>query len=157
PDYFSSYERTGRSFPMQDVRFLAPCRPSKIVAVGLNYKAHIEEFGRTQIPEEPVIFLKAPSAVIGLNDPIVIPNGVSPVDYESELAVVIGKRARRIPEDKAMEYVLGFTCLNDVTARALQKKDAQWARAKSFDTFAPMGPWIADGLPPQNLRVEGYL
>ncbi len=157
PDIFSSPERTGRSFPMQDVRFLAPCKPSKIIAVGLNYKDHIQEFGRTEIPSEPVIFLKAPSAVIGLGDPIRIPSGVTPVDYESELAVVISKRGRHIPESRAMEYVLGFTCLNDVTARALQKKDSQWARAKSFDTFAPMGPWIADGLPPQNLRVEGYL
>jgi 2-keto-4-pentenoate hydratase/2-oxohepta-3-ene-1,7-dioic acid hydratase in catechol pathway len=157
PDIFFSPERTGRSFPMQDVRFLAPCKPSKIIAVGLNYKAHIEEFGRTQIPTEPVIFLKAPSAVIGLNEPIRLPKGITPVDYEAELAVVIGKRGRHIPEAQAMDYVLGCTCLNDVTARALQKQDGQWARAKSFDTFAPIGPWIVEGLPTNDLRVEAYV
>jgi 2-keto-4-pentenoate hydratase/2-oxohepta-3-ene-1,7-dioic acid hydratase in catechol pathway len=157
PDIFSPLERTGRSFPMQDVRFLAPCQPSKIIAIGLNYKDHITEFGRTEIPAEPVIFLKAPSTLIGLDDPIVIPRGVGPVDYEAELAVVISQKGRNIPEEKVSEYVLGCTCLNDVTARALQKKDAQWARAKSFDSFAPMGPWIADGLPLQNLRVEAYV
>src|SRR4051794_33338386 len=98
PDIFHSPERTGRSFPMGDVRFLPPVQPSKIVAVGLNYKDHIAEFGRTEIPSEPVIFYKAPSAVIGLNDPIVLPIGVTPVDYEAEMAVVIGKKGRRIPE-----------------------------------------------------------
>jgi 2-keto-4-pentenoate hydratase/2-oxohepta-3-ene-1,7-dioic acid hydratase in catechol pathway len=157
PDVFSSYEKTGKSFPMNDVRFLAPCKPSKIIAVGLNYKDHIAEFGRTEIPSEPVIFLKAPSALIGPDEAIRIPPGAGQVDYEAELAVVISRTARNVPEASAMDYVLGFTCLNDVTARALQKKDGQWARAKSFDTFAPIGPWIADGLPPQNLRVEAYL
>lgn len=157
PDIFSPFERTGRSFPMDDVRFLAPCQPSKIVAVGLNYKDHITEFGRTEIPSEPVIFLKATSALVGLNEAIVIPKGVAPVDYEAELGVVISKKGRHIPEEEALDYVLGATCMNDVTARALQKKDSQWARAKSFDTFAPMGPWIADGLPLNNLRIESYL
>ncbi len=157
PDIFSFPERTGRVFPMDEVRFLPPCLPSKIVAVGLNYKDHIQEFGRTEIPSEPVIFLKAPSALIGLDDPIVIPVGVSPVDYEAELGVVISKKGRHISEAEAMDYVLGITCVNDVTARALQKKDGQWARAKSFDTFASVGPWIADGLPTQKLRVEAYL
>src|SRR5882672_2831437 len=98
PDIFSPFEKTGRSFPMGDVQFLPPCQPSKIVAVGLNYKDHIEEFGRTEIPAEPVIFIKAPSALIGLDDPIVIPKGVTPVDYEAELGVVIGKKGRAIPE-----------------------------------------------------------
>jgi 2-keto-4-pentenoate hydratase/2-oxohepta-3-ene-1,7-dioic acid hydratase in catechol pathway len=142
---------------MQDVRFLAPCKPSKIVAVGLNYKDHIAEFGRTEIPAEPVLFLKPASALIGPDDAIRIPPGVGRVDYEAELAVVISKTARNVPEAQAMEYVLGCTCLNDVTARVLQKKDGQWTRAKSFDTFAPVGPWIADGLPTDNLRVEAYL
>jgi len=154
PDIFSPFEKTGRSFSMNDVRFLAPCQPSKIVAVGLNYKDHITEFGRTEIPKEPVLFIKAPSSIIGLDDKIVIPKGVGRVDYEAELAVVIGKKAKHIPESQAMEYVLGITCLNDVTARELQKKDTQWARAKSFDTFCPVGPWISEGLPTDNLRVE---
>ena len=154
PDIFSDFEKTGKSFSMNDVRFLAPCQPSKIIAVGLNYKDHITEFGRTEIPKEPVIFLKAPSAVIGLDEKIELPKGAGRVDYEAELAVVIGKKGRHIPEDKAMDHVLGFTCMNDVTARDLQKKDSQWARSKSFDTFAPMGPWISDQLPHDKLRVE---
>lgn len=157
PDIFSSFEKTGRSFPMGEVHFLPPCQPSKIIAVGLNYRDHIKEFGRTEIPPEPVVFLKAPSALIGLDEKIVIPKGVGRVDYEAELGVVIRKRGRHIPENEALEYALGFTCVNDVTARDLQKKDVQWARAKSFDTFAPVGPWIADELPPQNLRVEAYV
>jgi 2-keto-4-pentenoate hydratase/2-oxohepta-3-ene-1,7-dioic acid hydratase in catechol pathway len=154
PDIFSPFERTGRSFAMGETQLLAPCEPSKIIAVGLNYKDHITEFGRTEIPQEPVIFLKAPSAVIGPGDPIMIPKGVGRVDYEAELAVVIKKKGRHIPERQALDYVLGVTCFNDVTAREMQKKDVQWARAKSFDTFAPIGPWIADGLPLDNLRVE---
>ena len=154
PHIFGDFEKTGRAFGMNDVQFLAPCQPSKIVAVGLNYKDHITEFGRTEIPQEPVLFLKAPSAIIGLDDKIVIPKGVGRVDYEAELAVVIGKKARNVPEAEALDYVLGVTCMNDVTARDLQKKDVQWARAKSFDTFAPIGPWISDGLPLDQLRVE---
>ncbi len=157
PDIFTSPQKTGRSFPMDEVRFLAPCIPSKVIAVGLNYKDHIKEFGRTGIPTEPVIFLKAPSSVIGPDDTIRIPTGIGEVHYEAELAVVISKQGRHIPEEKALEYVLGCTCVNDVTARDLQKKDTQWARAKSFDTFTPIGPWISDGLPLQNLRVESYL
>jgi 2-keto-4-pentenoate hydratase/2-oxohepta-3-ene-1,7-dioic acid hydratase in catechol pathway len=157
PDIFSPFERTGRSFPMGDVRFLPPCKPSKIIAIGLNYNDHIQEFGRTEVPSDPVMFLKATSALCGLNDPIVLPASVEPVDYEGELGIVIKKRGRRIPEAEAGEYILGCTCVNDVTARALQKRDGQWTRAKSFDTFAPVGPWIADGLPFQNLRVESYL
>jgi 2-keto-4-pentenoate hydratase/2-oxohepta-3-ene-1,7-dioic acid hydratase in catechol pathway len=154
PDIFSPFEKTGQSFSLNEVRFLAPCLPSKIIAVGLNYKDHITEFGRTEIPKEPVLFLKAPSAVVGLDEKIVIPKGAGRVDFEAELAVVIGKKGRHIPENQAMDHVLGFTCMNDVTARDLQKKDSQWARAKSFDTFAPMGPWISDGLPHDKLRVE---
>jgi 2-keto-4-pentenoate hydratase/2-oxohepta-3-ene-1,7-dioic acid hydratase in catechol pathway len=157
PDIFSPFTKTGRSFGMNDVRFLAPCQPSKIVAVGLNYKDHITEFGRTEIPTEPVLFLKAPSSLVGPDEKIIVPKGVGQVDYEAELAVVISKKCRHISENEAMDYVLGVTCLNDVTARELQKKDSQWARAKSFDTFAPVGPWIADGLPVNNLRVEAYV
>jgi len=157
PDIFSDFKKTGRSWPMNDVQFLAPTLPSKIVAVGLNYKDHISEFGRTEIPEEPVLFLKPPTAVIGLDEAIVIPAGVGRVDYEAELAVVIKKTARHVSEAQALDYCLGCTALNDVTARDLQKKDKQWTRSKSFDTFAPMGPWISDGLPYQNLRVEAYL
>lgn len=157
PDIFDDPRRTGRRFPMNDVRFLAPCLPSKIIAVGLNYKEHIREFDRAEIPGEPLLFLKAPTAVIGPEDPIVIPSCASDVNYEAELGVVISKRGRHIPEEEAADSILGCVCVNDVTARDLQKKDGQWARAKSFDTFAPIGPWIAGGLPYQNLRVEAYL
>jgi len=157
PDVFSDFEKTGRSWPMNEVQLLAPTVPSKIIAVGLNYKDHISEFGRTEVPEEPVLFMKPPSALIGLDAAILIPPGVGRVDYEAELAVVIKKTARHVSEAEALDYVLGCTAFNDVTARELQKKDKQWTRAKSFDTFAPLGPWIADGLPYQNLRVEAYL
>jgi 2-keto-4-pentenoate hydratase/2-oxohepta-3-ene-1,7-dioic acid hydratase in catechol pathway len=157
PDIFSDFEKTGRSWGMNDIQFLAPTVPSKIVAVGLNYKDHITEFGRTEIPEEPVLFLKPPTSVIGPDAAIVIPAGVGRVDYEAELAVVIKRTARFVTEANALDYVLGCTALNDVTARDLQKKDKQWTRAKGFDTFSPMGPWISDGLPMQNLRVEAYL
>lgn len=154
PDIFSSFEKTGKSFAFNEVQLMAPCVPSKIVAVGLNYKDHISEFGRTDIPTEPVLFLKAPSAVIGPDESIRVPKGIGRVDFEAEMAVVISRTARHVSEKDALDYVLGITCLNDVTARDLQKKDGQWARAKSFDTFCPIGPWISDGLPLDNLRVE---
>jgi len=156
PDIFSPFEKTGRSFPLGDVQFLAPVQPSKIIAVGLNYKDHIAEFGRTEIPTDPVLFLKAPSSLLSPDEIIQIPDGIGRVDYEAELAVVIGKKTFCVSESDAADAILGCTALNDVTARDLQKKDGQWARAKSFDTFTPIGPWIADGLPYQNLRVEAY-
>jgi len=156
PDIFSDFKRTGRSFPMDQVNFLAPTVPSKIIAVGLNYKDHITEFGRTEVPKEPVLFLKAPSSLQAPDEPIIIPPGIGQVDYEAELAVVISQKAYRISEAEVKDHVLGCTAFNDVTARDLQKKDGQWARAKSFDTFSPIGPWIAAGLPFQNLRVEAY-
>lgn len=154
PDIFSDFEKTGRSFGMNDVRFLAPCLPSKIIAIGLNYKDHITEFNRSEIPAEPVVFLKAPSALLGPDEKIVLPKGAGQIDYEGELAVVIGKKGKNIPEDQALDHVLGITAMNDVTARDQQKKDGQWARAKSHDTFAPLGPWISSDLPLDKLRVE---
>ena len=147
PDPFVPFEKTGQSFPMNECRFLAPCLPSKIVAVGLNYRDHISEFGRTEVPEEPVLFIKPPTSVIGPGEPIVLPKGAGGVDFEAELGVVIKKRARHVLESEALDYALGYVCVNDVTARELQKKDGQWTRAKSFDSFAPVGPWIAAGLP----------
>ena len=149
---------------MNDIRFLPPCVPSKIIAVGLNYAEHIKEFDRTMslpagvvVPKEPLIFFKAPSAVIGLDEPIVLPKDAGRVDFEAELGVVIKERARYVSEADAMKHVLGFTCVNDVSAREFQKQDVQYARAKSCDTFAPVGPWIADELPHNNLRVESYV
>lgn len=141
---------------IKEVQVLPPTLPTKIVAVGLNYRDHAEELGMA-LPEAPLIFLKPPSAVIGPEDNIVLPQGVGRVDYEAELAVVIGKTARKVPPEKAGEYILGYTCFNDVTARDLQKKDGQWTRAKSFDTFAPIGPWIETDLDPSDLRVRAYV
>ncbi|HSD91189.1 MAG TPA: fumarylacetoacetate hydrolase family protein [Kofleriaceae bacterium] len=127
-------------------------RPSKIIGIGQNYRAHAAEMGKG-IPEEPLMFLKPPSAVIADGMPIERPAGYERVDHEGELGVVIGKRAHRVSREHALEYVQGFTCVNDVTVRDLQKKDGQWTRAKGFDTFCPIGPRIVPGLDPSNLRV----
>ena len=135
---------------------LAPVTPSKIVCIGLNYKDHAAEQGKP-LPAAPLIFLKPSTAIVDPGEPIVIPAGVGRVDYESELAVVIGRRATRVSEGEAMAHVLGYTCMNDVTARDLQKKDGRYTRAKGFDTFAPLGPCIATGLSPADLRVTGTL
>jgi 2-keto-4-pentenoate hydratase/2-oxohepta-3-ene-1,7-dioic acid hydratase in catechol pathway len=133
--------RTGASWPLSQVRLLPPCWPSKIVCVGRNYEEHAKELGNLA-PAEPVIFLKPPSALNAHRDPIVLPPSSQRVDYEGEIGVVIGRRARNVPPERAHEYILGYTCVNDVTARDLQKKDVQWTRAKGFDTFCPVGPWI---------------
>jgi 2-keto-4-pentenoate hydratase/2-oxohepta-3-ene-1,7-dioic acid hydratase in catechol pathway len=138
------------------VKLLAPCVPSKIVAVGLNYRDHAHEMG-FPVPENPIIFLKPPTALIGPGDAIVAPAMSRQIDYEAELGVVIKSRARNVPADRVRDYILGFTCANDVTARDLQKLDTQWTRAKSFDTFCPVGPWIETGLDPKDLLVESYL
>jgi 2-keto-4-pentenoate hydratase/2-oxohepta-3-ene-1,7-dioic acid hydratase in catechol pathway len=143
-------------YPLDQVRLLAPAVPTKIVAVGLNYRDHAEEV-RLPIPDEPLLFLKPASSVIGPGEEIVIPPESSRVDYEAELAVVIGKTARRIALEQAPDYILGYTCLNDVTARDLQKKDKQWTRAKSFDTFCPIGPWVETEVDPSDLGIELYL
>lgn len=122
---------------------LVPVNPTKIVAVGLNYRSHVGEIrAMDEEPEEPKLFIKPSTAVIGPNEDIIVPPDIGRVDYEAELAVVIKEKAHNIPVEEAEKYILGYTCLNDVTARELQKKDAQWTRAKGFDTFAPVGPWI---------------
>ena len=126
--------------------------PSKIIGIGQNYRAHAIEMGKG-LPEEPLMFLKPRSAMIADGAAIARPAGFERVDYEGELGVVIGKRAARVPKDKALDIVLGYTCVNDVTVRDLQKKDGQWARAKGFDTFCPIGPRIVPGLDPRALRI----
>lgn len=130
--------------------------PSKIVCVGLNYEDHAAE-QQMRLPAEPMLFIKPSSAVIQAGEPIRIPPGVGRVDHEAELGVVIGKRAYRVPKERALEYVCGVTCVNDVTARELQAKDVQYTRAKGFDTFAPVGPRIAAGYDGRPLTVEGYV
>ncbi|MBS4032080.1 MAG: fumarylacetoacetate hydrolase family protein [Clostridiales bacterium] len=147
------YWETGDVFRLDDVVLTAPCRPTKIVCIGLNYKDHAQEM-KMELPEEPILFLKPPSAVLPHGGDIVYPDGVKRLDYEGELAVVIGKRAKNVPAAEALQYVFGYTCSNDVTARDLQKKDQQWTRAKSFDTFCPLGPWIATDLDSANLNIS---
>lgn len=138
------------------LRFAPPVQPSKIIAIGLNYKDHAAEMNK-KLPDEPLVFSKPPSAVIGPEDAIRIPLWAGRIDYEAEMAVVIGRRAFGVKADRAMDYVLGLTCLCDVTARDLQNKDGQYTRAKGFDTFAPMGPCIAVGLDPSSLAIEGWV
>jgi len=130
-------------------------KPSKIVCVGLNYKDHARELGM-KLPKEPVIFIKPPSSIIGNGGYIIYPKGVKRLDYEAELAFVIKRKAKNIPIGKAAKYILGYTCFNDVTARDLQKRDIQWTRAKSFDTFAPMGPRIVADIDPMRLGIRLY-
>ena len=127
--------------------------PSKIVAVGLNYRDHAQELNM-KLPEEPLLFMKPSSSVIGPGDTIVMPPQSARVDYEAELAIVIGKEAKGVPEKDAKQVILGYTCLNDVTARDLQNKDGQWTRAKGFDTFCPVGPWIDTEIDPSDLKID---
>jgi 2-keto-4-pentenoate hydratase/2-oxohepta-3-ene-1,7-dioic acid hydratase in catechol pathway len=127
-------------------------QPSKIIGIGTNYRLHAQEMGKG-IPEEPLMFLKPPSSVIANGEAIHRPFGYERVDFEGELGVVIKQRARRVSRDQALDVVAGFVCVNDVTVRDLQKKDGQWARAKGFDTFCPVGPGVVPGLDPSNLRI----
>jgi 2-keto-4-pentenoate hydratase/2-oxohepta-3-ene-1,7-dioic acid hydratase in catechol pathway len=154
-DLFGDY-RPGDVIADKGLRFTAPVVPSKIIAIGLNYKDHAAEM-RKPLPDEPLMFIKPATAVIGPEDPIRIPVGVGEIHYEAELAVVIGRTARRVKAAEARDYVLGLTCLNDVTARELQRKDVQYTRAKGFDTFAPIGPCIAVGLDGASLAIEGWV
>jgi 2-keto-4-pentenoate hydratase/2-oxohepta-3-ene-1,7-dioic acid hydratase in catechol pathway len=142
----------GTIYSRREVELLSPCLPTKIVCIGLNYAEHAHELGM-HLPEEPIIFIKPPSAAIGPGGDIIYPSSSKHVDYEGELAVVIGRRAKNISASFASDYILGYTCFNDVTARDLQQKDGQWTRAKSFDTFAPLGPWIAD-IDPSELDIR---
>jgi 2-keto-4-pentenoate hydratase/2-oxohepta-3-ene-1,7-dioic acid hydratase in catechol pathway len=139
-------------------RLLPPCSPSKIICVGRNYAEHAKELGN-EVPQEPLIFLKPPSSLIASGDNIVYPRLSERVDFEGELGVVIGKRGRAISRQDAGDYILGYTCVNDVTARDLQKKDGQWTRGKGFDTFCAVGPWLVEknDVQLQSLRVQTYV
>lgn len=132
--------------PLEELAVLPPVVPTKIVCAGLNYKAHAEEMGKP-LPEEPVLFMKPPSAVISTGQPIILPHQSTRVDFEGELAVVIGKTCRNAAPENVAEHLFGFCCANDVTARDLQQKDVQYTRSKGFDTFAPIGPWIETQIP----------
>jgi 2-keto-4-pentenoate hydratase/2-oxohepta-3-ene-1,7-dioic acid hydratase in catechol pathway len=156
-DIFGEFTISGRAFSPDEVKLLPPVMPSKIVAVGLNYRDHAQEMGR-ELPEDPRLFIKPGTSVTGHGDKIIYPGHMSShVDYEGELALVIRKKTRHVEEEEALDYVLGYTCLNDVTARDLQAKDIQFTRAKGFDTFAPVGPVIETDLDPGDLEISTYL
>jgi 2-keto-4-pentenoate hydratase/2-oxohepta-3-ene-1,7-dioic acid hydratase in catechol pathway len=151
------WRESGRSWPLEQVKLLPPVAPSKIVCIGRNYPAHAAELGN-ELPKEPLIFLKPPSSVIGPEEPIVLPRMSHRVDYEGELAVVMGRVCSQLgPADPVQPYIAGYTCLNDVTARDLQVADVQFTRAKSFDTFCPLGPVLETGLDYTSTTVETYV
>jgi 2-keto-4-pentenoate hydratase/2-oxohepta-3-ene-1,7-dioic acid hydratase in catechol pathway len=153
---FGTPEYSGRSWQLADVRLLAPILPSKVVAFGRNYAAHAAELGN-QVPEVPMMFLKPSTSVIGPNAPIRLPAQSSSVSFEGELAVVIGRPCRDVKAEDASSVILGYTVANDVTARDLQKTDGQWGRAKGFDTFCPLGPWIETELDPSDLFLRSEI
>ncbi len=144
---------TGVTHDLDDVRLLAPVIPTKVIGIGSNYAVHVAEMGGLT-PTEPVMFLKPSTALVGSDDPIVLPPESTEVHFEAELAVVVGRMCRRVPVEDAASVILGYTCANDVTARDLQRTDSQWTRAKGFDTFCPLGPWIDTEVDPANLTVE---
>jgi 2-keto-4-pentenoate hydratase/2-oxohepta-3-ene-1,7-dioic acid hydratase in catechol pathway len=142
---------------LDEVKLVAPVAPSKVVCVGRNYREHAAELGN-KMPDEPLLFLKAPSAIIASGEQIELPSASQQVEHEGELGVVIGRLARKVPQNEdPLSYVFGYTCVNDVTARDLQRKDVQFTRSKSFDTFCPVGPWIETGIDPSNVAVETRL
>ncbi|OEH85898.1 hypothetical protein BHU72_03755 [Desulfuribacillus stibiiarsenatis] len=151
-DFLAEYELTNAYYKLQEVKLLAPVIPSKLIAVGINYQDHAAELQFTT-PKEPLIFLKPSSAIIGYGQEINQPETASRIDYEGELAIVIGEVAKNIRQEDARRYILGATICNDVTARDLQKLDNQWTRCKGFDTFAPLGPWIVTDLDYDNLSI----
>ena len=142
--------------PLAEAQLLPPVRPSKIVCVGRNYAAHAAEHG-ADVPSEPMLFLKPPSALVGAGAAIELPPSSAQVEHEVELAVVVGKRARDVAAEDALGYVLGYTCANDVSARDFQRKDGQWGRAKGFDTFCPLGPWVVTDLNPADLALRAWV
>jgi 2-keto-4-pentenoate hydratase/2-oxohepta-3-ene-1,7-dioic acid hydratase in catechol pathway len=155
----SPWERPQRGERIGDLasmRLLAPCEPSKIICIGLNYRAHAAESGQ-EVPKEPLMFLKPPSSVVGPGEDVVWAPGSERIDYEAELAVVFKKRAKHVPPGAYQDFVLGYTCANDISARDFQRGDGQWARAKGADTFCPLGPWIETEIDPRDLRIAGKL
>ena len=153
---FHEFRRQEATISMAEVRLLAPVEPSKIVCVGRNYVAHAKEHG-SEVPDIPLIFLKPPSSVIGQGDKILLPPQSQIVEHEAELGVVISRRGRWIQPENALEYVLGYTAGNDVTARDLQRRDGQWTRAKGFDTFCALGPWIETDFDPADALISCHV
>lgn len=153
---FGTPNFTGRSWPLADVRLLAPILATKVICIGKNYAAHAAEMGG-EAPADPVIFLKPNTSIVGPNAPIMLPPNSTQVDYEGELAVVIGRPCKDVPASKALDVVLGYTVANDVTARDHQRHDGQWTRGKSYDTFCPLGPWIETQLDASDLEITTEL
>ncbi len=153
---FEEISFTHNYYRPTEMRLLSPCLPTKIVALGVNYRSHGEEM-KSSVPAEPLIFIKPSTSVIGTEDNIIYPESSQRVDYEGELGVVIKSVAYRVPKEEVFNYILGYTCVNDVTARDLQAKDRQWTRAKGFDTFCPIGPCIETELDPSDLALETVL
>ncbi|RFU70910.1 DUF2437 domain-containing protein [Peribacillus saganii] len=155
-DIFGEWEYTGETFNQSEVKFLAPLEPNQIIGIGANYVSKVQDLPE-QLPEIPVFFFKPVSSVIGPEDEIVIPNGTEQVKFESELAIVIGKEAKNVPESKVLDYVFGYTVGNDVTAPQFFHQDGHWTIGKSFDTFTPLGPIIETELDPFQVKVEARL
>lgn len=152
-DIYSDYKVTAERIPAEDARLLAPVEPSKVVCVGLNYVDHAKEMNLA-LPQTPLLFLKPSTSVIGPGDDIIYPQETDRLEFEAELGVVIRKQAKNVPEDEVSDYILGYTCANDVTARDIQLGDGQWTRGKSFDTFCPIGPGIVTDLDAGKQRIE---
>lgn len=154
---WSTWSQGTRAWPLADVRLLAPVEPGKIVCVGRNYAAHAAELGN-EVPKEPLIFLKPPSSIVGPGEPIILTPQSQRVEHEGELALIVGRKCSQLQDsDDALAYLLGYSCLNDVTARDLQKSDVQFTRAKGFDTFCPVGPYIETQLDPLDALVETHV
>jgi len=153
---FENPSRGERAGDLGSTKLLAPSQPTKVVCIGLNYRAHAAETGQ-ELPKEPLMFLKPPTSVIGPGDDVVWAPGSQKIDYEAELGLVFKKRAKNVPAGAYKEYVLGYTCANDISARDFQRGDGQWARAKGSDTFCPLGPWIETDVDPSDLRISGTL
>jgi 2-keto-4-pentenoate hydratase/2-oxohepta-3-ene-1,7-dioic acid hydratase in catechol pathway len=153
---FEPYTPALQTLSIRDAKFLAPVVPAKVIAVGLNYRAHAAELGM-DVPTEPILFMKPPTAIIGTRETIVLPSISDRVEYEAELAVVIGREGKAIAESDAADHILGYTCANDVTARDLQQRDGQWTRSKGFDTFCPLGPWIETEFDPADAPIKAVL
>jgi len=153
---FGEYRREEATIPISDIHLLAPVQPSKIICIGRNYAAHAKEHS-SEIPELPLIFLKPPSAIIGPDETIVIPPQSQQVEHEAELAIVFSRQGRWISPENSLDYVLGYTIANDVTARDLQIRDGQWTRAKGFDTFCPIGPWIETEFDPSDALITCHV
>jgi len=160
-DLFGDHAPRGEALPLDAVRVLAPLRPGKILAAAVNYPSHVSEskkmLGDREAPPQPELFLKPSSSVIGPDETIVLPDGVRRVDYEGELVAVIGRDCRNVSFEEALDYVFGYTCGNDVSARHWQRDDLQWWRAKGSDTFSPIGPYVATGLDPTDLELRTRL